>query len=334
MIGFVEYELEGPNHRQYEGNSKMLVSVWYPAQQSEMPETLRYRYLDYVKGDAFIDAPMRGGSYPVIVFSHGSHGYRLQCWRISEQWAKAGYIVVSMDHRGTCAFDAVSIFKYWDSLSLRYLEVVQSLEKLVELPKFKDHLAKDVEGNVIAGIAGHSMGTLTALGAVGSCPATVLAKDILKLEPEDALKSRLKPFKTALLLSPCGYSWAYTKQSLKDIDRPIMVMCGDSDWVTPHRISAKPIYDALEVEKFYALFDDTGHSTFTLQSDIPLFWDVLRFFKKTDHGDQVSGDMGSLSVAWFDLYLKEKPESKDLLSKEHITKSCVTVTECRTNLDR
>ena len=70
-------------------------SVIYPAE--EVNYLSPYRYLDKIPGEAVYNAPCKKGSYPLILFSHGAHGYRLQFWRLMEGIAKRGYIVAAVD---------------------------------------------------------------------------------------------------------------------------------------------------------------------------------------------------------------------------------------------
>ena len=47
------------------------------------------------------DAPLRkAGPYPVVLFSHGLGGYRLQSLDLTVHWASRGYVVVAADHPG------------------------------------------------------------------------------------------------------------------------------------------------------------------------------------------------------------------------------------------
>lgn len=47
------------------------------------------------------DAPVRNaGPYPVVLFSHGLGGYRLQSLDLTVHWASRGYVVIAADHPG------------------------------------------------------------------------------------------------------------------------------------------------------------------------------------------------------------------------------------------
>ena len=98
---------------------KIIVQVWYPA--IEKSDSL-YPYLDYkniktpyiakrlevpekiiqhinsVKANAYYKAKPKNNEYPVIIFSHGLGGNRIQNTSNIETLASNGYIVFSIEH--------------------------------------------------------------------------------------------------------------------------------------------------------------------------------------------------------------------------------------------
>ena len=104
----------------------LITEIWYPATNAaySMPKS---KFADFIPGgsspaaDAYSkavtgknmaelnksywmnshrDAPIRGGKYPLIVFSHGNGGNRMQNTFWCDFIASHGYIVVSADHTG------------------------------------------------------------------------------------------------------------------------------------------------------------------------------------------------------------------------------------------
>jgi dienelactone hydrolase len=57
---------------------------------------------------AFRDAPVAEGKFPLVVFSHGNGGFRMQSVFWCEHLASHGYIVVSPDHTGNSAATVVN----------------------------------------------------------------------------------------------------------------------------------------------------------------------------------------------------------------------------------
>jgi len=73
--------------------------VWYPAAKGSGPIDSVYR--------GVLDAPVdtSGGSYPVVLFSHGSCGYPLQSTFLTPLLASRGFIVVAPPHPGNTIYE-------------------------------------------------------------------------------------------------------------------------------------------------------------------------------------------------------------------------------------
>lgn len=70
-------------------------AVWYPATGAEAP----YAYSKELTGSVAKDAPpAQCRQFPVVLFSHGLGGCGFQTVFMTEQLARAGYIVVAPDH--------------------------------------------------------------------------------------------------------------------------------------------------------------------------------------------------------------------------------------------
>jgi len=104
---------------------RLMVSVWYPAAQSgaSAPLThypdevatalgklsglpgLPFQHLRYFKLAASDDAPVLadGAPFPVLVFSHGMVGLRLQNSSTLQELASWGYVVAAIDHTDAAA---------------------------------------------------------------------------------------------------------------------------------------------------------------------------------------------------------------------------------------
>ncbi|MBN4046869.1 alpha/beta fold hydrolase [bacterium AH-315-P07] len=59
------------------------------------------------ENEAFRDAPVADGKFPLIIFSHGNGGFRMQNVFWCEHLASHGYIVVAPDHTGNAAATVV-----------------------------------------------------------------------------------------------------------------------------------------------------------------------------------------------------------------------------------
>lgn len=104
---------------------RLMVSVWYPSEQSGAPAPLTsfpdqvaaglgklsglpglaFQHLRYTRLAASLDVPLpaEGGPFPVLVFSHGLVGLRLQNSSTLQELASWGYVVAAIDHTDAAA---------------------------------------------------------------------------------------------------------------------------------------------------------------------------------------------------------------------------------------
>ncbi len=57
---------------------------------------------------AYRDVPLASGTYPLVVFSHGNQGIRIQSFFFAAHLASHGFIVVSPDHHGNTFVDSLA----------------------------------------------------------------------------------------------------------------------------------------------------------------------------------------------------------------------------------
>lgn len=104
---------------------RLMVSVWYPAAKGGTPAPLThypdevaaglgklagvpglpFEYLRYFKLSASDGAPIlaEGSPFPVVIFSHGLVGLRLQNSSTMQNLASRGYVVIAIDHTDAAA---------------------------------------------------------------------------------------------------------------------------------------------------------------------------------------------------------------------------------------
>lgn len=102
------------------GKREIMIQVWYPAEAQgdkapyientdiagpvlaerfSLPGFL-FDHINLAITDAYANAPLKqeAATYPVIVFSHGLQGFRMQNTSMVEELASHGYVVVTIDH--------------------------------------------------------------------------------------------------------------------------------------------------------------------------------------------------------------------------------------------
>lgn len=120
-VGAVTLELARPTEQPGEADRRLLVKVWYPAEEASgrpealwsemrapgMPPPLRFfmGYLDAVETHTHAGAPIRadGAPYPLVIYNHALVSIPSENTLLMEALASAGFIVVSISHRDQAA---------------------------------------------------------------------------------------------------------------------------------------------------------------------------------------------------------------------------------------
>ena len=143
---------------------ELQVTIWYPA-TAGTPET------PYLIGPPdkplfdvatlAVDARPEAGKHPVILLSHGFGGTADDMGWLAAPLARAGYVVISVDHPGNNALDKTLIgaTAWWE----RPRDLIAALDAMTRDPEFAPLIDRD---EVAA--AGYSMGGATALALAGA----------------------------------------------------------------------------------------------------------------------------------------------------------------------
>jgi len=106
----------------------LTVEVWYPASpgSEESAAALKYDVRAFLPAaeapkipdekapvqtcNCFADLPLdeAHGPYPVVVFVHGTAGFRTQSLEITTHWASRGFVVIAADHPGLYLGDLIT----------------------------------------------------------------------------------------------------------------------------------------------------------------------------------------------------------------------------------
>lgn len=156
------------------------LAVWYPALGTEQPFAYT-RAGNGLMGSVARDAPPAAcTAVPLVLFSHGLGGCALQSTFLTEEVARAGYVVAAPDHRdtATCSIDG-------GGLRLQNLRTEQPLleparwnegTEVARLQDLREAIARvggDPDLARIAdtrrvGAVGHSLGGYAVLGLAGA----------------------------------------------------------------------------------------------------------------------------------------------------------------------
>jgi predicted dienelactone hydrolase len=148
------------------GDGTIRITLWYPSTAAEQA-------LDVgppagpilLAGAVAADAPFADAArHPLVLVSHGFGGTaRGMAW-FGTALARAGYVVVAVDHPGTNAVDGVTAegaYAPWE----RPRDLQAALDKVLADPALAAHIYKDR-----IGVAGFSLGGFTSLVELGARP--------------------------------------------------------------------------------------------------------------------------------------------------------------------
>lgn len=330
-VGVLTVELLDESRPDQSGAPRSLVTeIWYPAAEDTRGEPgYVYTVEDLLTAEARAlleeplevelatvavrDAAPREGAerFPIILFSHGSSGVRMQSTFLTVFLASHGYVVAAPDHLGNTLSDAVvaggpNTEGQFESLGLRPNDMGFVLAHLQGLAA-DDPLGSIVDGERV-GATGHSFGALTTL--------RLLAED--------------RPIDVAVAQAPPGYEVVWfgaLANEPQDITVPVMIQAGELDMTTP-LADAESIYERLTAPRSLLTVRGAGHFTF---SDMCLL-DPAAIEAATQIGlsqaledgcaaDNITPDVAlplqrHFAIGLFNGHLRDSPGSLELLTAE------------------
>jgi predicted dienelactone hydrolase len=244
------------------------ITVWYPAAAGASEEPLQIGPPDqplFDAGRAAADAPFAPGRHPVILLSHGFGGSaRIMAW-FGTALARAGDVVIAVDHPGTNGRDPMTMaggLLVWD----RAVDLRTALDTAMADARIGPHLDRQR-----LGVAGFSMGGFAALVSAGArvdidhyiafchahpteatCAPQAEAPDQTLAAREQALKTpqmaalakhagddyAIPGVRAVFAMAPGGIE-ALAPASLKTVNTPVSILLGEADPVAPPASNGK-----------------------------------------------------------------------------------------------
>jgi predicted dienelactone hydrolase len=247
------------------GARRLVSEVWYPATEDarEMP-TETYVLYDYVPDDMrdslkpedlgeLPTAAVRGAvpradgaPYPLIVFSHGKGGIRMQSTFYTVFLASHGYVVIAPDHEGDTILDQLEEGDFdpgntFDDFLLRPEDVSVILDAVEDRADY--HPIFGLTSTEVVGVTGHSFGALTSFRSAGS----------------DSRIDAIVP------QTPVGYgvTQAGLETNIEDFGIPIMMMSGGKDETLPSDMHADSLWEHMKKPRFHLHLKSAGHFTYS-----------------------------------------------------------------------
>ncbi len=165
-----------------------------------------------------VDATPIDKQYPLIIISHGNGGSHLIYHTISTYLVAKGFVVVSIEHYGNNRNNN-TLEKSDLNLVYRPQHISLTIDSLLSDKLFSTIINKDK-----ITIIGHSFGGYTALAVAGGKPSTSIGKRI-EVEKDTRI--------TAIVLMAPAAAYFTPKDSLNEIDIPILLLTAEFDQFTP-----------------------------------------------------------------------------------------------------
>ena len=284
------------------GDRPLPATIWYPALNPEKAtEEVVYQTIlgDTlpVFGHALLNAPadLTQGPYPLVIFSHGNGGTRLDTIYYTEHLASYGFVVIAPDHTGNTIVNGGQ--NQYPYNVLRQLDIIRVIDFAAALSSQGNDLAGLIDTAQVA-VTGHSFGAWTALAAAGAqmdlktyetwCAENPLndprglgfCSTFIDHQPElaalaglTAVPNGLWPpihdmrVKAAIALAP-GTTAAFGADGLANVSVPVMIMAGTGDSFVPPQYHAFLGYQWLQNDhKALVTFDGADHIMYGTSCD-------------------------------------------------------------------
>jgi predicted dienelactone hydrolase len=246
---------------------------------------------------------------PVIIFSHGLGGSREIYQYLGDHWASYGYVVVHVQHAGSDIAiwknPKGSVFSGLDPKNYknRPEDVSFALTYLTELAnKPGSSVLAPLIDVKRAGVAGHSFGAYTTVAVAGEKFVNPLAKNI---------SFRDERFKAAIAMSTPVPQSGNLDEVFGSVTIPMFHMTGtkdDSPIGETKAANRRLPYDHMNRSPQYLVtFKDGDHMIFSGR----------RLLGETaPHDDVFHKYIRSITLAFWDVYLRDDPAAKSWLSEQ------------------
>lgn len=218
----------------------MDVAIWYPVEESALATTPKSLWR---RTKEALNAPIAHSKtkYPLIILSHGYLAAPESLAWLAEALVDCGFVVAGVQHHDLDEKRLLHI-DHWH----RPLDVSRLITFLTEESDLSSHL----DASKI-GIAGHSMGGLTAMWIAGAQASLDQISDLIP-SSEQADKeqfsdmgelllgyTRLAEWKKgytdprvkAFVLMAPAFAWIFPQEALQDVQAPMLIFAGQSDYV-------------------------------------------------------------------------------------------------------
>ncbi len=261
----------------------LTVEVWYPAAEGASGETTISTYLRDGKtpitlsGKAMRDADPAGGTYPLVMISHGWPGNRYLLSHLGENLASKGYVVVSIDHNESTyrTFQVSENYfaTFGSTLVNRPLDQLFVLEQIAQMSAQDGSFLSGLVDASNTGLIGYSMGGYGALITAGGGVSEAAVKlpfgavhGLLEVHRAGSDTHAALPdprIKTIVTFGPWGRNWdMWDAEGLSGVNVPALFIAGSMDEVSGYDNGVRAIWEQTTgTDRALLTFDSGGHNT-------------------------------------------------------------------------
>lgn len=241
------------------GPRPLTVEVYYPATPADVAghprDVVQVLGVDILATPSYRDVPRAPGRFPLVLFSHGNNGLRIQSFFFGAHLASHGYVVVSPDHHGNTFVDTLAGIVDPSAATNRPLDMHVLLDQVLA---FDTDPGNFLEGGIDAervGVSGHSFGGFTAFLLAGG---------------DSGFGTFTDPRVKAIL--PQAPAAPFPPAFFAAVHVPALVLGGSIDATTPFAEDQQRPFDLLPAgASIVALgrLRDAGHFTFSDFCEVP-----------------------------------------------------------------
>ncbi|MGK7903829.1 MAG: alpha/beta hydrolase family protein [Hormoscilla sp.] len=279
--------------------------------------------------------PDADGTFPVILFSHGTGGSQETFAHLSRFWSSYGYVCIHPTHLGSDTgalkthgfLDLMEITRTPKVLQDRPQDISYIIDSLDELEQLVPQLTGKMERGAI-GVGGHSAGAYTTMLLAGAS-ATMPSGEKVNLRD-----SRVRSF---LAISPQGttppgfdkYLWGLDGDSWSKIAAPMMTVSGSKDkgWEgRPPSWKVEAFNNMPRGDKYHLLIQGAGHFAYDNSDALGINNEriktganqiaLARKKKWLERKKQIHLYLQRTSIAFWDAHLKSKELAKKYLMSD------------------
>lgn len=233
------------------------VDVWYPVDAADTAGVANAEYsfipgLGYTSEVSFTDAPAAEGPFPLVVYSHGSGGFRWVATFFTEFLASKGFVVAAPDHTGNTAIDGFTggSVDSPTNANNRPGDVTDTIDAVLAA---NDDNADPLAGRIDAtriGLTGHSFGGFTALASASGHTNSVGT-------------TTADPRITALVVM-APYTLLLSDDELAAVGLPTMMISATDDLTTPIETNTERAWDLISGRPLVRIdVISAAHNSFT-----------------------------------------------------------------------